>query len=98
MESKPKFRPLSFILAVLVVLASGFLVRVFIIFHDCGHGSFFASNKANDTVGIITGILTLTPYYYWRHDHAIHDATVSDLDRRGIGIKRGAGAVQWPSA
>jgi omega-6 fatty acid desaturase (delta-12 desaturase) len=69
----------------LSIPTAGFMIRTFIIFHDCGHGSFFASNKANDTVGIITGILTLTPYYYWRHDHAIHHATVSDLDRRGIG-------------
>jgi omega-6 fatty acid desaturase (delta-12 desaturase) len=69
----------------LAMLAGGFLVRVFIIFHDCGHGSFFKSQKANDAFGVITGILTLTPYYYWRHDHAIHHASASDLDRRGIG-------------
>ncbi len=65
--------------------AGGFLVRLFIIFHDCGHGSFFRSRKANDTLGVITGILTFTPYYQWRHTHAIHHATSSDLDRRGIG-------------
>ena len=70
---------------VLALPTAGFLVRVFIIFHDCGHGSFFKSQQANDTLGIITGILTLTPYYYWRHDHAIHHAGASDLDRRGIG-------------
>lgn len=69
----------------LSVFAAGFLMRIFIIFHDCGHGSFFASNKANAFWGFITGVLTLTPYYYWRRDHAIHHATVSDLDRRGIG-------------
>ena len=69
----------------LAIPTAGFMVRTFIIFHDCGHGSFFASAKANDTLGIITGILTLTPYYAWRYDHAIHHATVSDLDRRGIG-------------
>jgi acyl-lipid omega-6 desaturase (Delta-12 desaturase) len=69
----------------LAVLAAGFLLRIFIFFHDCGHGSFFGSPKANDAVGIITGLLTFTPYYYWRHTHAIHHATVSDLDRRGIG-------------
>ncbi|MBE0409910.1 MAG: fatty acid desaturase, partial [Anaerolineales bacterium] len=60
-------------------------VRIFIIFHDCGHGSFFKSNKANAIVGFITGVLTLTPYEHWRHDHAIHHASVSNLDRRGVG-------------
>jgi omega-6 fatty acid desaturase (delta-12 desaturase) len=61
------------------------LVRVFIIFHDCGHGSFFKSRRANDIVGIITGILTFTPYYQWRHSHAVHHASAGDLDRRGTG-------------
>jgi acyl-lipid omega-6 desaturase (Delta-12 desaturase) len=69
----------------LAVLAAGFLVRVFIIFHDCGHGSFFKSNRHNDTWGIITGLLTFTPYYAWRHDHAVHHAVVANLDRRGVG-------------
>lgn len=69
----------------LSVLAAGFLMRVFIIFHDCGHGSFFESQRANDVVGIITGIITFTPYYAWRHAHAIHHATSGDLDRRGDG-------------
>jgi omega-6 fatty acid desaturase (delta-12 desaturase) len=69
----------------LAILAAGFLVRLFIIFHDCGHGSFFRSRRANDTLGVITGILTFTPYYQWRHTHAIHHATSSDLDRRGTG-------------
>jgi omega-6 fatty acid desaturase (delta-12 desaturase) len=69
----------------LAIPTAGFMVRTFIIFHDCGHGSFFKSSKANNTLGIITGILTLTPYFHWRHDHAIHHATASDLDRRGVG-------------
>jgi acyl-lipid omega-6 desaturase (Delta-12 desaturase) len=69
----------------LSIFGAGFLMRIFIIFHDCGHGSFFTSNKANAFWGFITGVITLTPYYYWRRDHAIHHATVSDLDRRGIG-------------
>lgn len=69
----------------LAVPAAGFLVRIFIIFHDCCHGSFFKSRKANDAVGIITGLLTFTPYYRWRHDHAVHHATAGDLDRRGVG-------------
>jgi omega-6 fatty acid desaturase (delta-12 desaturase) len=67
------------------VLAAGFLVRIFIIFHDCGHGSFFRSKAANDTIGFLTGILTLTPYFDWRHEHNLHHATAGDLDRRGRG-------------
>jgi omega-6 fatty acid desaturase (delta-12 desaturase) len=66
-------------------LAAGFQVRTFIIFHDCGHGSFFKSHRANDIVGIVSGLFTFTPYYEWRHNHALHHATGSDLDRRGIG-------------
>jgi omega-6 fatty acid desaturase (delta-12 desaturase) len=69
----------------LAVLAGAFLVRVFIIFHDCGHGSFFKSRRANDTVGFITGMLTLTPYYHWRWEHSVHHASAGDLDKRGIG-------------
>jgi omega-6 fatty acid desaturase (delta-12 desaturase) len=69
----------------LAVLAGGFLVRTFIIFHDCGHGSFLASTKANDALGFITGVLTFTPYYHWRWEHAIHHASSGDLDRRGTG-------------
>jgi omega-6 fatty acid desaturase (delta-12 desaturase) len=69
----------------LALPTAGFLVRVFIIFHDCGHGSFFKSRKANDRLGAICGILTLTPYQQWRHDHAVHHATAGDLDRRGVG-------------
>ena len=69
----------------LAVLAGAFLVRVFIIFHDCGHGSFFKSRKANDAVGFIAGVLTFTPYYHWRWEHAIHHASAGDLDKRGTG-------------
>ncbi len=69
----------------LAVLAGGFLVRTFIIFHDCGHGSFFKSKLANDTLGYLCGLLTLTPYYHWRWEHSIHHATSGDLDRRNVG-------------
>jgi len=69
----------------LAVLAGGFLVRMFIIFHDCGHGSFLSSAKANDVLGFITGVLTFTPYYHWRWEHAVHHASSGDLDRRGTG-------------
>src|SRR5689334_2199143 len=69
----------------LAMLAGAFLVRVFIIFHDCGHGSFFKSHAANDVWGFICGILTFTPYYHWRWEHSLHHATSGDLDRRGTG-------------
>lgn len=68
----------------LAVPAGGFLVRIFIIFHDCAHGSFFARQKANDLVGFLFGVLTFTPFSQWRHDHAVHHATSGDLDRRGF--------------
>jgi omega-6 fatty acid desaturase (delta-12 desaturase) len=61
------------------------MMRIFIILHDCGHGSFFKSQKWNDVVGVIAGVLTYTPYFQWRHSHAIHHAGSGDLDRRGIG-------------
>ena len=68
-----------------IILAGGFVIRLFIFFHDCGHGSFFRSKKANDLCGIILGIPTLTPYYYWRNSHARHHATSGNLDKRGEG-------------
>lgn len=76
----------SYLLTLLLAIpAAAFAIRSFIIFHDCGHGSFFDSKKANDFVGIVAGILTFTPYYYWRNSHAKHHATSGDLDRRGTG-------------
>ena len=69
----------------LTLIASGFLVRTFIIFHDCGHGSFFKSKKANDIVGIICGIIAFTPYDKWHKHHAEHHATTVNLDKRGMG-------------
>jgi omega-6 fatty acid desaturase (delta-12 desaturase) len=69
----------------LAVPTAGFMVRTFIIFHDCTHGSFFKSIKANDRLGLMLGVLVVTPYYAWKHDHAIHHATAGDLDRRGVG-------------
>ena len=67
------------------LLAGMFLVRVFIIFHDCGHGSFYKSKKANNYLGFISGLLTFTPYFHWRWEHSVHHATSGDLDRRGMG-------------
>ena len=69
----------------LAILAGGLMVRLFIISHDCGHGSFFKSRQANDTWGFITGVLTFTPYYHWRWEHSLHHSSSGDLDRRGTG-------------
>ena len=69
----------------LAVPTAGFMVRMFIIFHDCCHGSFFKTIKANDRLGLALGVLVLTPFYQWKHSHAIHHATAGDLDRRGTG-------------
>src|ERR1051326_7398602 len=67
---------------VLAVVAAGFLIRIFIILHEFGHGSFFKSQKANEIVGFITGVLTFTPYHQWRRNHALHHAHSSNLTRR----------------
>jgi len=64
---------------------AGLLVRTFIIMHDCAHGSFFPSRRANEVVGFITGVFTLTAFSAWRHSHALHHASSGDLDRRGHG-------------
>ncbi|MBD3221064.1 fatty acid desaturase [bacterium] len=69
----------------LAVPAAGFAVRTFIVFHDCGHGSFFRSRRANEIVGFVCGVLTLTPSHDWWYSHARHHATSGNLDRRGIG-------------
>ncbi|MBV8839792.1 MAG: fatty acid desaturase [Alphaproteobacteria bacterium] len=70
---------------IVAVPAAGFLVRLFMIQHDCGHGSFFTGRHANDWIGRVLGVLTLTPYDTWRREHAIHHAGSGNLDRRGIG-------------
>lgn len=69
----------------IAIVAAGFLVRIFIIFHDCGHASFFRSKRANNTTGAIAGLLLLTPYRHWRWQHSLHHGTAGDLDRRGSG-------------
>jgi len=69
----------------IAILASGFLVRIFIIFHDCGHESFFRTRRANHLTGAVTGLLTLTPYLHWRWHHALHHRTAGNLDTRGVG-------------
>lgn len=68
-----------------VAPAAGFLVRLFLIQHDCGHGSFFQTRAANDWTGRILGVLTLTDYDHWRRSHAVHHATSGNLDHRGVG-------------
>lgn len=69
----------------LAIPAAGFLVRIFIIFHDCGHGSFFKSQRLNKIVGIIAGALVFTPYHKWHYTHQVHHQTVGNLDKRGMG-------------
>ncbi|GFE85189.1 fatty acid desaturase [Steroidobacter agaridevorans] len=69
----------------LAALSGALLVRIFIIFHDCTHGSYFRSRRANDIVGFIAGALTFSPYQHWRWEHAIHHGSSGNLDRRGTG-------------
>ena len=71
--------------ALLILPSAGFLLRLFMVQHDCGHGAFFPSRRSNDWVGRVIGVLTLTPYDYWRRTHAAHHAGAGNLDRRGIG-------------
>jgi len=69
----------------LVLPTSGFLIRVFIVFHDCAHGSFLRSRRANNLLGAAVGLLVWLPFRCWQHEHAVHHATAGDLDRRGTG-------------
>jgi omega-6 fatty acid desaturase (delta-12 desaturase) len=69
----------------LALPAGGMVARLFIIFHDCGHGSFFKASKHNHRVGSVLGVLVFTPYFHWRQSHSIHHATAANLDKRGIG-------------
>ena len=73
------------IVLVLAVPAAGFLVRTFIVFHDCAHGSFFPNRTANKWTGICCALLVFMPFHSWRHEHAVHHATAGDLDHRGMG-------------
>ena len=69
----------------LALVNAAFLVRLFMIQHDCGHGAFFAERRWNDWLGRVLGVLTLTPYDVWRKNHSVHHATTGNLDRRGTG-------------
>jgi omega-6 fatty acid desaturase (delta-12 desaturase) len=95
----------NYALVLLLALpVAGLYVRLFILQHDCGHGSFFTSARHNDRVGRVLGVVTLMPYAYWRHTHAIHHATSGNLDRRGIGdivtmtVDEYAAAGRWRRA
>ena len=79
----------SYLLVLLIAIpAAGFLMRTFILFHDCSHGSFLASRRGNLWLGTVLGLFVYSPFLRWRHDHAIHHATSGDLDRRGGGDVR----------
>ncbi|HET8567239.1 MAG TPA: fatty acid desaturase [Solirubrobacterales bacterium] len=75
----------AWIALALAIPAAGFLMRTFIVFHDCAHGSFFANRRANRWVGRFAGLLVFQPFANWRHNHAVHHGTAGDLDRRGTG-------------
>lgn len=85
----------------IAIPTAGFLVRLFMIQHDCGHGAFFRHRPVNDWVGRVIGVVTLTPYDFWRRTHAIHHATSGDLERRGIGdvdtitVREYVGLSRW---
>lgn len=67
------------------VPAAGFLVRTYIVFHDCAHGAFLRGRRANERLGAVCGLVVFTPFQRWRHQHAVHHATSGDLERRGVG-------------
>src|SRR5919199_1090005 len=76
----------SYLLVLAVAVpASGFLLRTYIVFHDCTHGSFLPSKRANTWLGVACGLFVYSPFHAWKHEHAMHHATSSDLDRRGSG-------------
>jgi omega-6 fatty acid desaturase (delta-12 desaturase) len=86
---------------ILSVPAAGFLLRTFIIFHDCAHGAFLPSKRANTLLGRVLGIVLFSPFQSWRQSHAVHHATAGDLDRRGVGDVQTLtvaeyGALRWP--
>jgi omega-6 fatty acid desaturase (delta-12 desaturase) len=76
----------SYLLVLAVAVpASGFLLRTYIVFHDCAHGSLLPAKRANMWLGVLLGLLVYSPFHSWRHSHAVHHATAGDLDRRGVG-------------
>jgi acyl-lipid omega-6 desaturase (Delta-12 desaturase) len=78
--------PISYALVLLLAVpAAGFLVRTYILFHDCAHGSLLRGRKANERLGAVLALMVFTPFARWRHEHAVHHATAGDLGRRGTG-------------
>jgi omega-6 fatty acid desaturase (delta-12 desaturase) len=75
----------TLLVVALSLVAAAFLVRTFIVFHDCSHGSFLPWRRANVWIGVTSGLLVYSPFHSWRHEHAVHHATAGDLDRRGVG-------------
>jgi omega-6 fatty acid desaturase (delta-12 desaturase) len=75
----------AWITLALAVPAAGFLLRTFVVFHDCAHGSFLSTRRGNLWLGRLTGLLVFQPFGNWRHNHAVHHGTAGDLDRRGTG-------------
>lgn len=73
------------LIPLLAIPTGALLVRIFVLFHDCAHGSFFRSSRANHVWGVLLGLLTFTPFGEWRYTHVLHHATAGDLDRRGTG-------------
>ncbi|MEO8690893.1 MAG: fatty acid desaturase, partial [Solirubrobacteraceae bacterium] len=69
----------------LSIPAAGFLLRTFILFHDCTHGAFVPTRRANTWLGIVLGVVVFSPFHAWRYNHAVHHGTAGDLDRRGTG-------------
>ncbi len=69
----------------LAIPAAGFLLRTYIVFHDCAHGAFLPSKRANSWLGVALGLVVYQPFLSWRHSHAVHHATAGHLDRRGVG-------------
>ncbi|HEX3805742.1 MAG TPA: fatty acid desaturase [Gaiellaceae bacterium] len=77
---------LSIVLTLLLAVpTAGFMIRTFIVFHDCAHGSFLRTKRGNELLGAVVGVLVWLPFRSWRHEHAVHHATSGDLDRRGVG-------------
>ena len=77
---------ISYLLVLAIAVpTAGFLLRTYIVFHDCTHGAFLQSRRANAWLGTTLGLLLYAPFVRWRHDHAVHHATAGDLDRRGVG-------------
>ena len=74
-----------FMIFPILILAALLLVRIFIIFHDCAHSSFFASHRANVILGYVSGFLTFTPFTSWQHNHLVHHGSYANLDKRGVG-------------